>query len=100
MSMEKMLKALANTNRLKILNWLKNPQKNFPPQKLGNFRDDGVCVVFIADKLGIKQPTATQHLKVLHAVDFLIVKRKMQWTYYKRNELVLDKFKAVIKKEL
>ena len=54
--------ALASPRRLQILQWLKDPQSHFPPQKDGDLLDDGVCVLFIADKLGVAQLTATSHL--------------------------------------
>ena len=42
------LRALANSKRLQILDWLKNPRKHFPPQVDGYLVEDGVCSVFIA----------------------------------------------------
>ena len=45
------LKALANGRRLEILNWLKDPRAHFPPQADGDLVKDGVCGVFIAQKL-------------------------------------------------
>jgi ArsR family transcriptional regulator len=59
------LKALANERRMQILKWLKNPEANFPPQIAGDLVEDGVCGVFIAEKLGVSQPTVIEHLKVL-----------------------------------
>ena len=58
------LKAISNENRLQILRWLTDPKSNFPPQKDGDLVKDGVCVLSIAEKLGISQPTASEHLKV------------------------------------
>ena len=69
-----------------ILEWLKNPERHFPPQVDGDLVDDGVCVVFIAKKLRVSQPTATGHLKVLSQVGLVRAKRIKQWTFYKRDE--------------
>lgn len=69
-----------------ILEWLKNPKRHFPPQVDGDLVDDGVCVVFIAKKLHVSQPTATGHLKVLSQVGLVRAKRIKQWTFYKRDE--------------
>src|SRR5262245_12796359 len=55
------VKALANERRLAILGWLKNPRAHFPPQVDGDLVRDGVCGVFIAHKLGVTQPTASEH---------------------------------------
>src|SRR4051812_5022562 len=80
------VKALANQKRLQILGWLKNPRRHFPPQQDGDLVKDGVCGVFIADKLGVTQPTASEHLRILVDAGLLQPKRVKQWTFYKRNE--------------
>ena len=51
MEIADLLRALANERRLQILDWLKDPRAHFPPQVHGDLVDDGVCGVFIADKL-------------------------------------------------
>lgn len=80
------VKALGNQKRLAILAWLTDPVAHFPPQRDGDLVDDGVCSVSIADKLGISQPTASQHLKLLTATGLLTAKRIKQWTFYRRDE--------------
>lgn len=84
--MERALRALANDRRLQILEWLKDPRAHFPPQVDGDLVDDGVCGGFIADKLGVSQPTASEHLKVLTQAGLIRGKRIKQWTFYKRDE--------------
>jgi ArsR family transcriptional regulator len=88
------VRALANSKRLQILEWLKNPRQHFPPQVDGDLEDDGVCSVFIADKLGISQPTASEHLKILTQAGFVRPSRIKQWTFYKRNEQRIREFKT------
>jgi ArsR family transcriptional regulator len=80
------VKALANERRLQILAWLKQPRDHFPPQRDGDLVRDGVCGVFIADKLGVSQPTASEHLRILVHAGLLRPKRIKQWTFYKRDE--------------
>ena len=80
------VKALANERRLQILHWLKQPRAHFPPQVDGDLVRDGVCGIFIAAKLGITQPTASEHLKVLSRAGLIRAKRIKQWTFYKRDE--------------
>jgi ArsR family transcriptional regulator len=80
------LKAVANDRRLRILEWLKQPTKHFPPQVDGDLVKDGVCGAFIAEKLNVSQPTASEHLKVLTQAGLLRSKRIKQWTFYKRDE--------------
>ena len=81
-----LIKALANDKRRDVLAWLKDPEANFPPQQYGDLVKDGVCGLFIADKLGVSQPTASEHLRVLTQAGFLKTKRIKQWTFYKRDE--------------
>ena len=55
-----LVKAIANDKRLLILDWLKEPRQHFPPQVDGDLVHDGVCGVFIAQKLGVsRQPPAS-----------------------------------------
>jgi len=89
---EKKLKALANGHRLQILALLKAPVKNFPPQVDGDLVKDGVCAVFIEEKLGLAQPTTAQHLKSLVDAGFLIPRRIKKWTFYRRDEAAIARF--------
>lgn len=95
-SAAQVLKALANESRLAILRWLKDPRRHFPPQVEGDLVADGVCGLFIAQKLGIGQPTASEHLRILVHAGLLRAKRMKQWTFYKRDEKRI----ATIKREL
>ncbi|HEV2269573.1 MAG TPA: helix-turn-helix domain-containing protein [Steroidobacteraceae bacterium] len=80
------IRALASDKRLLILQWLKAPAAHFPPQTYGDLIADGVCGLFIAKKLRVTQPTASEHLKVLTQAGLLRAKRIRQWTFYKRDE--------------
>src|SRR2546426_1963515 len=80
------VKALANERRLQILHWLKAPRSHFPRQVDGDLVRDGVCGVLIAEKLGISQPTTSEHLKVLSRAGLVRGKRIKQWTFYKRGQ--------------
>jgi DNA-binding transcriptional ArsR family regulator len=89
------LKALASDKRVAILEWLRDPAAHFPPQRDGDLVDDGVCSVFIADKLGVSQPTASVHLKLLTAAGLLRAKRIKQWTFYRRDEQRITEVKQM-----
>ena len=80
------IRALASDKRLLILQWLKAPEEHFRPQTYGDRTEDGVCGLFIAEKLGVAQPTASAHLKILTQAGLLRAKRIKQWTFYKRDE--------------
>lgn len=77
------LNALANDNRLRIIHWLAEPKRHFPPQVDGDLVDDGVCVGFITDKIGLKQPTVTNHMKVLQEEGLVESKKIKNWVFYK-----------------
>jgi ArsR family transcriptional regulator len=94
------LAALASDKRLQVLQWLKDPVAHFPPQRDGDLIEDGVCVDFIARKLGVAQPTATAHLQALARAGLVTSKRIGQWTFYKRDEAALADLKNQIAEEL
>jgi DNA-binding transcriptional ArsR family regulator len=81
-----LVKALANEKRLLILEWLRDPERHFPPQQDGDLTRDGVCSLFIAQKLGVSQPTCGEHLKVLSQAGLIRGKKIRQWVFYQRDE--------------
>jgi DNA-binding transcriptional ArsR family regulator len=93
-------RALASPKRLQVLEWLRDPVSHFPPQRDGDLVDDGVCVVFIANKLGVAQPTATAHLQALARAGLVTSKRIGQWTFYKRDEAAIQAFTGQLRDQL
>src|SRR6202167_6143272 len=89
------LRALANDRRLQVLDWLKNPTKHFPPQVDGDLVKDGVCGVLIARKLGVTQPTASEHLKILCQAGLIRPKRIKKWIFYQRDETKINHLKTM-----
>jgi len=90
------MRALANERRLQILDWLRDPVAHFPPQVDGDLIADGVCGVLIAEKLGVSQPTVSEHLKILAQAGLVRPKRIKQWTFYKRDEARIGEVKQAI----
>jgi DNA-binding transcriptional ArsR family regulator len=86
MSTADVLRALANERRLQVLEWLKNPRAHFPPQVDGDLVRDGVCGLNLARKLGVSQPTLSEHMRVLARAGLVRGKRIKQWTFYQRDE--------------
>lgn len=89
-------KALASERRLLILEWLKDPRAHFPPQRDGDLVEDGVCGLFIAEKLQVTQPTLSEHMRVLLQAGLIRAKRIKQWTFYSRDEEAIRALKAQI----
>ena len=89
--------ALANERRLSILNWLKKPTVHFPPQVDGDLVKDGVCSLFIANKLGVSEASAHEHLKILAALGLIQTKRIKQWTFYRRDEKRIAEARRVLR---
>lgn len=81
-----LLKALANEKRLLVLEWLRDPEAHFPPQRDGDLAGDGVCSLFIAEKLGVSQPTCGEHLKLLSRAGLVRGTKIKQWVFYRRDE--------------
>jgi ArsR family transcriptional regulator len=98
--MAKAMRALASERRLQLLEWLKDPTAHFPPQVDGDLVKDGVCGVLIAEKLGVSQPTVSEHLRILAEAGLVQSKRIKQWTFYKRDEGRIKQLKRAIQANL
>src|SRR5665647_3008546 len=72
-----MLKALADENRIRILNLLRN---------------DELCVCDIEAVLGIKQSNASRHLNRLKIAGIIVSEKKSQWVYYRLKDDTFVKF--------
>jgi len=90
------LRALANERRLQVLDWLKDPRAHFREQVDGDLVADGVCGLLIAEKLGVSQPTVTEHMKLLVDIGAVRATRIKQWTFYKRDEARIREIKTAI----
>lgn len=97
-------RALSNEKRLQILEWLKDPEKNFPPQGLhipeGDSFDKSVCVGSIQEKARISQSTVSHYLDIMQRAGLLESARYGKWTYYRRNEENIQKLADYIRDEL
>lgn len=84
--------ALACPNRQLVLHWLKQPSAHFPPQVHGDIIEDGVCGVYLAEKLGVTRPTASAHMKQLVDAGFVRATRIGKYTYFKRVDAAFAAF--------
>jgi DNA-binding transcriptional ArsR family regulator len=96
MNIAAILRALASERRLQVLDWLKDPRAHFREQVDGDLVEDGVCGLLIAEKLGVSQPTVTEHMRLLVEIGAVRAKRIKQWTFYKRDEDRIRALKATI----
>jgi DNA-binding transcriptional ArsR family regulator len=96
MNIAVILRALASERRLQVLDWLKDPRAHFREQVDGDLVEDGVCGLLIAEKLGVSQPTVTEHMRLLVEIGAVRAKRIKQWTFYKRDEERIRALKATI----
>jgi ArsR family transcriptional regulator len=71
------LKALADDNRIRILNLLRN---------------DELCVCDIEVVLGIKQSNASRHLNRLKVAEIIVSEKKSQWVYFRLKDETFLKF--------
>ncbi len=78
---------------MEVLRWLKDPRAHFRTQVDGDLVEDGVCLIFIAEKLGVSLPTASEHLKILSNAGLVKAKRIKQWTFYRRDEARIAQLK-------
>lgn len=85
-------KCLSNPTRLQIMEWLKEPEKHFPPHKTIPHFNDGVCASYIQEKAGLSQSTISTYLSNMEKCGLLISTRHGKWSYFKRNENTVQKY--------
>jgi ArsR family transcriptional regulator, arsenate/arsenite/antimonite-responsive transcriptional repressor len=76
-------KALADPNRLYILEMLRKPVC------CSITKDAGMCACDIESQLELSQPTISHHMKVLRDAGLVHAEKIGQWMFYKRNEQAL-----------
>ena len=62
--------------------------------------DLGVCGLLIAEKLGVSQPTVSEHMRILTQAGLVSAKRIKQWTFYRRDEARLGALRTAIGERL
>lgn len=86
----KIFAALSSPVRLQIMLWLLTPRAHFPEQRDGDLVEDGVCVGFITEKVGLSQPTVSAHMKKLAEAGLVRGKKINNWIFYKPQREVLE----------
>lgn len=85
-------KALANQKRVDILGWLKSPETYFPPHQEVEGFEQGVCLAFIKDKAQLSQSTISQYMAQLQQAGLVQATRIGKWTYFKRDDAVIEQY--------
>jgi DNA-binding transcriptional ArsR family regulator len=84
------LKALANPVRLRIMEWLRDPEVEFAEfDPIADRTEVGVCVSHIEGKSGLAQSTISSYMATLERAGLVTSTRVGKYTHYKRNEAVI-----------
>ncbi len=99
MDIDLIFKALANPTRRQILEWLKAPEQFFSEEQCGGFKR-GICAGNI-EKLGnVSQSTMSNHLSVLQQANLIQAEKYGQWSYFSRNEVLIQQYIEYLKNSL
>jgi len=81
------LRALSNPVRLRLLLWLREPERHFALDgAIADPAEVGVCVSHIQAKAGLAQSTVSAYLAELQRAGLVQATRVGKWTHYKRDE--------------
>ena len=90
LDLDEIIKALAHPVRRDILIWLKDPKAEFPEQ-LHN-HEYGICAGQIDQRCGLSQSSVSAHLATLQRANLVTCRKVGQWSFFKRNEEVIQAF--------
>lgn len=96
--LDEIIKALAHPLRREILQWLKEPERNFPHQE--HPLSIGVCAGQIDQRAGFSQSTVSAHLATLQRAGLVTSRKVGQWHFFKRNEDTIQTFLQRLQQEL
>ena len=91
---DRMLRAVADPTRRRILNALK--QKGVC--SIG--KDIGLCACDIEERVRLTQPTISHHMSVLKKAGLVEAKKEGQWMWYRRNEAAVRDLARNLRKSL
>jgi len=75
---------------------LSDPQRVKMMKIMGSSPASSVTVSKFAEILGISQPSATKHLKILHTTDLITRKREGTCVYYSLNLETIDQYHQLL----
>jgi DNA-binding transcriptional ArsR family regulator len=80
---DRMLRAIADPSRRRILQILKEEHSTLQPQRAG------LCASDVERHLRLAQSTVSHHMAVLHRAGLVRSRKEGLWVWYQRNEEVL-----------
>jgi ArsR family transcriptional regulator, arsenate/arsenite/antimonite-responsive transcriptional repressor len=87
----RVLHAIADPNRRRILQVLKRGSSNHP---------SGLCASDIEMKIHLSQPTISHHMAVLQKAGLVDAKKEGLWRWYRRNEEAIGAFTRKLRRSL
>ncbi|MFC6053363.1 transcriptional regulator [Acinetobacter sp. Ac_877] len=99
MDIDLIFKALANPTRRQILEWLKTPEKFLSSDECGGFKR-GVCAGQIENLGQVSQSTMSNHLSILQQAGLIKAEKYGQWSYFSRNEELIQQYIEQLKHSL
>ncbi|MET1080019.1 MAG: helix-turn-helix transcriptional regulator [Pseudomonas sp.] len=96
--LDEIIKALAHPVRREMLQWLKEPQKYFAEQD--HPFELGVCAGKFDQRTGLSQSTVSAHLATLQRAGLISSRKVGQWSFFKREEAVIQAFLQQIGEQL
>lgn len=95
--LDEIIKALAHPVRREILQWLKEPEKHFADQD--HPLELGVCAGKF-ERCGLSQSSVSAHLATLQRAGLISSRKVSQWSFFKRNEAVIQAFLSSLDQQL
>lgn len=92
------MRAYSNPMRRRILEWLKDPLRQFPDQLYGQHL--GACVGQITIRCRLSPSSVSNHLSLLRSVGLVEMHKVGQVHFFKRNEPTIERFKAILAQQL
>lgn len=89
LDVDEIIKALAHPVRREILQWLKEPEKHFADQD--HPLEFGVCAGKF-ERCGLSQSSVSAHLATLQRAGLIGCRKIGQWSFFSRNEEVIQAF--------
>ncbi|MFZ0770015.1 MAG: metalloregulator ArsR/SmtB family transcription factor [Candidatus Sulfotelmatobacter sp.] len=93
-SLDRMLHAIADPTRRRILGTLKPRGASLAG------KPNGLCAGDIEERMNLSQPTISHHMAILTKAGLVDVAKQGQWRWYRRNEKALRRLVKSLRAQL